>query len=794
MNIPIPSACRALPDISFAQTARRILASAVATALAAPAAGHAQSTDAILPVVEVRTERSIADKNQLPATTESITASRIADTVNAVTVEDALKYLPNILIRKRYAGDTQAPMATRTTGINASARSLIYVDGLLLSTLVNNNNANGSPQWFMVAPQEIGRIDVMYGPFSAAYPGNSFGAVTEITTRMPTRFEGSARISSSASDFRQYGTDATFRARQAGAVLGSRSGDWAWRISANHLESDSQPLTYLTVNRSDVAAAGSLPAVSGAFEDRNRTGGPIAVVGAGNLAHTEQDNATLKLVYDLSATASASYTLGYWQNRADAGSQSYLTTATGAPYYGGTGSVSLGGSATSAATIGTLFSSNRVEQEHRIQSVGLKSSIGGSLRWEILASQVDFMKDLTRTSTDPYPAARTGGAGRIADAGGTGWRTVDAKVFYRPSGWAQHAVSAGAHYDRYQLSNPTYVTADWVGGAAGVGSAFSDARGKTRTGALWAQDVWQLSPAVVATLGLRHESWRAYDGFNFSTGANGRGFPVDQPTVTRDGFSPKASLAWQVDPVWSLSASLGRALRFPTVGELFQSVQTGTTFTQANPFLQPERVLAGELAIERSIAGGKVRVSLFDEHVSDALIGQTANLPGSALPVSFVQNIERTHQRGIELVMQQRDALVKGLELSGNLTYVDARITANGSYVATVPGSTSVGQRTPYVPAWRASMVASYRPDDRWTYALAARASSRLFATVDNTDVNAATYQGFEGFFVADARVRYQIDRRWSAALGIDNLNDRAYYLFHPFPQRSVTAELKFDY
>ncbi len=35
--------------------------------------------------------------------------------------------------------------------------------------------------------------------------------------------------------------------------------------------------------------------------------------------------------------------------------------------------------------------------------------------------------------------------------------------------------------------------------------------------------------------------------------------------------------------------------------------------------------------------------------------------------------------------------------------------------------------------------------------------------------------------------------RQWSAAAGIDNLNNYAYWNFHPYPQRSYTAELKFD-
>ncbi|MDT4848928.1 hypothetical protein FQZ97_830350 [compost metagenome] len=54
-------------------------------------------------------------------------------------------------------------------------------------------------------------------------------------------------------------------------------------------------------------------------------------------------------------------------------------------------------------------------------------------------------------------------------------------------------------------------------------------------------------------------------------------------------------------------------------------------------------------------------------------------------------------------------------------------------------------------------------------------------------------FMGFSKFFVLDARIRYRIDRQWSAAVGIDNLNNRTYWAFHPYPQRTFVAELKFD-
>ena len=771
---------------------RRPVVAAVLACLASSA--FSQSSESTLPAVQVEGTRSVADRNSLPVTTESVTARKVEETVNAMTVEDTLKYLPNVLIRRRFIGDTQAPMASRTTGINASARTLIYADGILLSTLVNNNNQNGSPQWFMVAPEEIERIDVMYGPFSAMYPGNSYGAVTEITTRMPKQFEGSVKVSGASQNFSQYGTSDRYPASQANINMGNRSGALSWWFSANHLSSFSQPVTYLTLNQSTAAAGAALPVISGAFADRNRTGAPIQVIGAGNLTHTVQDTAKLKLAYDISPSLTASYTLGYWQNSANAASQSYLNTSSGAPYFGGaSGNVNIGGNAYSASTIGSLFSSNTVDQEHWMQALSLRTKNAGPWNWEAIATNFSFGKDITRTSTGRYPAAQTSGPGRIADAGDTGWSTLDLKGSWRQPGNAwQHNVTFGAHVDQYKVASPTYNTAEWANG--GKGALFSDSRGKSRTEAVWAQDAWRLAPSLVATLGGRYESWRAYDGFNFSTAANGAGFPVSQPEVRKSGFSPKLSLAWQASDQWSATGSFGKALRFPTVGELYQNVQTGTTFTQANPFLKPESVLAGELAVERNTADGKLRVSLFEEHVSDALISQTSTIPGVATPVSFTQNIDKTRQRGIELVAQRQNVLVRGLELTGSVTYVDAKITGNSSYVPTVAGATSVGKRTPYVPEWRATAVATYRPDDRWAYTLAGRYSSRLYATVDNTDINPATYQGFESYFVADARVQYRFGRQWSGALGIDNLNNRKYFLFHPFPQRTLYAELKYNF
>src|SRR6478735_4880552 len=137
-----------------------------------------------------------------------------------VTAEHAVKYLPSVFLRKRNNGDTQATLATRVWGTGSSARSLIFADGVPLTALIANNNTIGGPRWGLVSPTEIERVDMMLGPFSAAYAGNSMGAVMEITTRLPTRLEGSVSQTQALQTFDLYGTRGNFLTSQTGLHVG----------------------------------------------------------------------------------------------------------------------------------------------------------------------------------------------------------------------------------------------------------------------------------------------------------------------------------------------------------------------------------------------------------------------------------------------------------------------------------------------------------------------------------------------------------------------------------------------
>jgi iron complex outermembrane receptor protein len=42
-------------------------------------------------------------------------------------------------------------------------------------------------------------------------------------------------------------------------------------------------------------------------------------------------------------------------------------------------------------------------------------------------------------------------------------------------------------------------------------------------------------------------------------------------------------------------------------------------------------------------------------------------------------------------------------------------------------------------------------------------------------------------------RVRFQSGKQWSAAVGIDNLNNALYWNVHPYPMRTFLLELKYE-
>ncbi|WP_422823178.1 TonB-dependent receptor [Variovorax ureilyticus] len=731
-----------------------------------------------LGVVTVTGGQPTSLPTQIPTTIEGVTREDIETRINATDSEDALKYLPSLLVRKRYIGDyNHAILSTRASGTGNSARSAVYADGILLSNYLGNGIANGTnyaPRWSMVAPEEIERVDVMYGPFSAAYPGNSAGAVVDYVTRIPTQLEAHVKAGFSSQPFDLYNTHQTFNSWQTSASIGSRSGDWSWWIDLNRTDSQGQPLTFTTATVASGTPGRAGTPVTGWVPGLNTTNTPWYILGTGTQYHTVQDHAKLKLAYDFSPTVRATYTLGWWQNTAEGRPESYLSNAAGQPVY--SGPINIGARTFNLAP--TAFPLTNDSQTHTMHGLSVKSNTQGEWDWEVAGSLYDYATDQQRQPTVALPLAAIGGAGTLQDQGGTGWNTLAAKATWRPQGvGGGHIVDLGVGRDAYKLLIvKNNVLGTWLGGAPY--SPVSNVGGRAETQSAWAQDTWSFAPKWKAVLGLRYEDWKTTDGFT----SNASSF-LSYPARSESDLSPKAALAYQWTSDTVLKASVGRAVRYPTVGELYGATSGGALAFINDPNLKPEKSWTGELSAEKDLGNGIARATFFHETTDDALYSQL--IPNTS--ISRVQNVDRVRTNGLEVAYTGENVFVRGLDLGASLTYADSEIVANAAFPA------SVGKWQPRVPQWRSTVYGTYKPDAQWAFTVAARYSGRQYSTLDNSDVNGFAYFGASRYFTVDLRVRYQIDRRWAAAFGIDNANNDQYWNFHPYPQRTYTAELRYD-
>lgn len=772
-------------------------AAAFATDYTAPDVSNAESQ-----IQEVVVQSNKLAGAITSGTKESITARQIAESINAITTAAALNYLPSTHVRERYIGDRNGILVMRVNSSVASAQTTVYADNLLLSNFLNNSYST-APRWGMVAPEEIERIDVLYGPFSALYPGNSAGGVVLMSTRMPERFEAHAKLDVFRQNFKLYGTDQSYNGTHGSLSIGSKSNNWSWLLNVDHLDNNGQPQTFGAATKTSVTGTPAFTNVSGEIRDIDTSGSPRIITSAIGADATVQDNATIKLAYDISPDLRASYTLGTWQNKSTTYVSHYLRDGSGNAVFNTSSSgagkyVKFNGDSNYYTLSGT--SPGYSESEHYMHGLSLKSSTRGAWDWEVIASMYDQRKDNSLTAANKGNLYDSGlgnsrPGGTITTGDGTGWTTLDLRSEYRPGGdlKSSHRLSFGYHFDRYELKSVTSnILNDWLSGDPAA-TPSSNSYGKTQTQAVYLQDAWQITPTWKTVVGGRLEQWKAYDGNNFNAANVPAYQQMNYASRSSSDFSPKLSISYQASKDWAYRASFGQGVRYPTVAEIFQVINLPNNVKQNDPNLKPEKVRSAELVAETSLNKGSLRTSFFFEDKRDALISQsdTTVIPN----ISSIQNVDKVRTYGIEAVLGLNDALLNGLDLNGSVTYTHSTIVAN----CRNPGLVDTDQ--PRIPAWRATMVATYHANERLTFSLSYRYSGHQHNALFNTttkqynDINPDVYGAVSKYSVFDAKLQYKLARQWTGSVGINNIGSYKYYVNpNPYPQRTFFASMKFDY
>ncbi len=161
---------------------------------------------------------------------------------------------------------------------------------------------------------------------------------------------------------------------------------------------------------------------------------------------------------------------------------------------------------------------------------------------------------------------------------------------------------------------------------------------------------------------------------------------VNQADKSAVNFSPKGKLTWSPMAGLRIGAAIGQAYRYPTASELFQTTTVGTganaISVNGNPNLKPEEALASELSGEYFADKARLRVSLFQERVRNAIFSQIGIVSRIRSPTSLhnqllFQMSAKSILMASKFPGRRADAVIKGLDILGNLTWVDSRIEDN---------------------------------------------------------------------------------------------------------------------
>ena len=237
----------------------------------------------------------------------------------------------------------------------------------------------------------------------------------------------------------------------------------------------------------------------------------------------------------------------------------------------------------------------------------------------------------------------------------------------------------------------------------------------------------------------------------------------DEPAPERRNTG---SVSYGVDwPAFArISATYARGFRAPTFNDLF-----GPTFPgvfRPNPDLKPERSRSREVTVA-SLPPGRVRwkVTGFDNRLDDLIVFSPA--------AETVLNVARARIRGIEASV---DAAWLGVDWHASATAQRPRDEDTGRQLQ--------GR------AERFGTVEASRAFGSWRAGLSVFASGARF---DSNDESPSSR--LPGYAILDARLRYAIDKRWTAELTATNLTDKRYEgaVGYDAPRRGVFLEVRFD-
>lgn len=697
--------------------------------------------------------------------------------INVATTEDVIKFEPSLVIRRRFIGDSNGTMGMRGSNMFQTSRSMVFADGVPLHYLLQSR-WNGAPRWTMVSASEIAQVEVLYGPFSAEFSGNSMGGVVLIESAIPQQREFHFDSSFFSQSFDSYGFDETVNGYKTFFSYGDKIGDTSVYFSYNRLQSESQPQIFYYGSNTGAATT----AVTGGIVDNDERSVSRLWFGDTGIVDTTTDNYKVKIGHDF----------GEWQTLLNVAYEdrytgsnspnSYIKNASGNTVW--SGNVVQNGRAINIpmARLGVS------EIDRASLSVGLRvrGPIADGVNFEVNLNDFRVLGDENRASlANPQDPAYTPN-GEVTKFGDTGWRSAEAKFHFDTLPIDGLGVIVGARHDAYELNMDVYKSANYRAGS--FNGYTSRSGGETSIDAVFAQMNWDINERWDTGLGVRWESFQSNNGyFSRDDAATPQYDLVAVPSVSDKAVSPKFSLGYQPVDEWRFAYALGKAYRFPIVEELFSQYSAYNAISVANPELKPEDGLHHNFMIEHQIVDGVLRVNLFQESIKDVVESQSETLPGGLSVRTFIP-VDEIDTTGIEFIANVDDILIDNLDVRFNLVRTDSEIVKNAA------DPSIEGNKYPRMPRWRGNLLLTYHLSGNWDAGVNLQYASDSFERNDNTDHENRVYGAQDGYTRLGMKTSYNFTNGVAIGFGVDNLTDEVAYVAHPWPGRTYYANMSYDF
>ena len=287
--------------------------------------------------------------------------------------------------------------------------------------------------------------------------------------------------------------------------------------------------------------------------------------------------------------------------------------------------------------------------------------------------------------------------------------------------------------------------------------------GRQRTLGFFGEDIFHRARWTVIAA-ARVDDWKNFRGLLTTIPVKGPAVATVYPDRTDVALSPRLSVLRAISEHVSVTGSVYRAFRAPTLNELYRTFRVGNVLTLNNAGLNAERLTGAEAGVNVTSWGGRLstRGTFFWSDIVDPVANVTLTTTATLI-TRQKENLGRTRSRGVEL-----DGTVKvsgDVQISAGYAYTAATVV---NYPGNPGGVDLVGLDVAQVPRNVFTWEARYWNPSRVLVSLTGRFVGRQF----DDDQNQFP---LDRFYTMDAQVGRAVTRNVEIYGAVENLTNQRY-------------------